>query len=39
MPESGQDPAVGSVTFNGLTESDNYINIQNTTTTFTITVN
>jgi hypothetical protein len=39
LPESGQGPAVGSVTFTGLTESDNYINIQNTTTTFTITVN
>ena len=38
LPEAGQGPAVGSVTFNGLTESDNYINIQNTTTTFTITV-
>jgi hypothetical protein len=39
MPESGQGPAVGSATFTGLTERNNYINIQNTTTTFTITVN
>jgi hypothetical protein len=27
------------VTFNHLVESNNYINIQNTTSTFTITVN
>ncbi|MDQ1540151.1 MAG: hypothetical protein QOH29_877, partial [Actinomycetota bacterium] len=39
MPESGQGPAVGSATFTGLTESNNFINIQNTTSTFTITVN
>jgi hypothetical protein len=39
MPEAGQGPAVGSVTFNHLTMSNNYINIQNTTSTFTITVN
>ncbi|MFC1420572.1 Secreted glycosyl hydrolase, partial [Streptacidiphilus sp. N8-3] len=39
LPESGQGPAVGSATFNHLTESNNYINIQNTTSTFTITVN
>jgi hypothetical protein len=39
LPEAGQGPAVGSVTFNGLTQSNNSINIQNTTTTFTITVN
>ncbi|MEV6011031.1 discoidin domain-containing protein [Streptomyces sp. NPDC051976] len=39
QPESGQGPAVGSVTFNGLRESDNAVDIQNTTTTFTITVN
>ncbi|MFL6074900.1 MAG: CARDB domain-containing protein [Mycobacteriales bacterium] len=38
LPEQGQGPAVGSVTFNGLTESDNYRDIENTTTTFTITV-
>jgi hypothetical protein len=39
QPESGQGPAVGSVTFNGLHESDNAVDIQNTTSTFTITVN
>jgi hypothetical protein len=39
LPEPGQGPAVGSVTFNHLMESNNYINIQNTTSTFTITVN
>jgi hypothetical protein len=39
LPEAGQGPAVGSVTFNHLVESNNFINIQNTTTTFTITVN
>ncbi|MFI1095491.1 discoidin domain-containing protein [Streptomyces sp. NPDC020917] len=38
QPESGQGPAVGSVTFNGLQESDNAVDIQNTTSTFTITV-
>ncbi|SEL85752.1 discoidin domain-containing protein [Streptacidiphilus jiangxiensis] len=39
LPESGQGPAVGSVTFNHLVESNNDVNIQNTTSTFTITVN
>lgn len=39
LPEAGQGPAVGSVTFTGLTESDNFVDIQNTTTTFHITVN
>jgi F5/8 type C domain/CARDB len=39
LPEAGQGPAVGSVTFNHLVESNNYIDIQNTTTTFHITVN
>ena len=39
LPEAGQGPAVGSVTFNGLHESDNAVDIQNTTTTFTINVN
>ncbi|KAA2266558.1 glycosyl hydrolase [Solihabitans fulvus] len=39
LPEPNQGPAVGSVTFNGLTERDNHVDIQNTTTTFTITVN
>ncbi|MFC5905736.1 discoidin domain-containing protein [Streptacidiphilus monticola] len=39
MPESGQGPAVGSVTFNHLTESNNYQDLYNPTSTFTITVN
>jgi hypothetical protein len=37
--EPGQGPAVGSVTFNHLTLSNNAQNIKNTTSTFTITVN
>jgi hypothetical protein len=39
QPEPGQGPAVGSVTFNNLTFSNNVQNIRNTTTTFTITIN
>ncbi|MDX6311317.1 MAG: hypothetical protein QOF44_781, partial [Streptomyces sp.] len=39
MPEAGQGPAVGSVTFNNLKMSDNYLDIKNTTSTFTINVN
>lgn len=39
MPEAGQGPAVGSVTFNHLTLSGNAKDIQNTTSTFHITVN
>jgi GGDEF domain-containing protein len=39
LPEAGQGPAMGSATFNGLTESNDFINIENTTSTFTITVN
>lgn len=39
LPEAGQGPAVGSVTFNNLKMSDNYQDIKNTTSTFTITVN
>ncbi|MGV9323444.1 galactose-binding domain-containing protein [Streptosporangium sandarakinum] len=39
LPEPGQGPAVGSVTFNNLRMSDNAVNIRNTTSTFTITVN
>jgi hypothetical protein len=39
LPEPGQGPAVGSATFNHLTESNNFVDIQNTTTTFHITVN
>ncbi|MEV0808380.1 discoidin domain-containing protein [Micromonospora sp. NPDC050200] len=36
MPEAGQGPAVGSVTFTNLRLSDNYQDIKNTTSTFTI---
>ncbi|MFF0231449.1 discoidin domain-containing protein [Micromonospora sp. NPDC005254] len=36
MPESGQGPAVGSVTFNNLRLSNNAVDIRNTTSTFTI---
>jgi hypothetical protein len=36
LPEAGQGPAVGSVTFNNLQLSDNAIDINNPTTTFTI---
>jgi Pectate lyase superfamily protein len=39
LPEPGQGPAVGSVTFNHLVASGNAVDIENTTTTFTITVN
>ncbi|MGX7828184.1 discoidin domain-containing protein [Actinokineospora sp. 24-640] len=39
MPEAGQGPAVGSVTFTNLRMSNNHTNIKNTTSTFTITVN
>ena len=39
MPEQGQGPAVGSATFNGLTFSNNYRDIENPTSTFTITRN
>ncbi|WP_035844400.1 discoidin domain-containing protein [Kitasatospora azatica] len=39
LPESGQGPAVGSVTFNHLTENNNHIDLYNPTSTFTITVN
>jgi hypothetical protein len=39
MPEANQGPAVGSVTFNGLTFSNNAVNIRNTTSTFTININ
>ena len=39
LPEAGQGPAVGSATFNGLTFSNNFQNIKNTTTTFTLTIN
>ncbi|MEV6862369.1 CARDB domain-containing protein, partial [Streptosporangium subroseum] len=36
MPEPGQGPAVGSVTFNNLRLTNNATNIKNTTSTFTI---
>jgi hypothetical protein len=36
LPEPGQGPAVGSVTFNNLRLSNNFQDIKNTTTTFTI---
>ncbi|WP_432934680.1 discoidin domain-containing protein [Microbispora sp. CA-135349] len=39
LPEPNQGPAVGSVTFNNLKLSDNYQDIKNTTSTFTINVN
>ncbi|MDX8030108.1 discoidin domain-containing protein [Lentzea sp. BCCO 10_0856] len=39
MPEPGQGPAVGSVTFNGLRFSNNFQDIRNTTSTFTININ
>jgi hypothetical protein len=36
LPEPGQGPAVGSVTFNNLRLSNNFQDIKNTTSTFTI---
>lgn len=39
MPEAGQGPAVGSATFTNLRLSDNYRDIENPTSTFTITRN
>ncbi|WP_229812639.1 discoidin domain-containing protein [Lentzea flava] len=39
MPEPGQGPAVGAVTINGIRFSNNFQDIRNTTTTFTITIN
>jgi hypothetical protein len=39
LPEPGQGPAVGSVTFNNLRLTNNNTNVRNTTSTFTITVN
>lgn len=39
MPEPGQGPAVGEVTFNGLKFSNNFQDIKNTTSTFKITIN
>ncbi|MFE5963989.1 discoidin domain-containing protein [Streptomyces sp. NPDC056463] len=39
MPESGQGPAVGEVTFNGLELSGNAVDVRNTTSTFEIDIN
>ncbi|GAA3731547.1 CARDB domain-containing protein [Plantactinospora mayteni] len=39
LPEAGQGPARGTAVFNNLRLSNNYQNIRNTTSTFTITVN
>ncbi|MGY0007830.1 discoidin domain-containing protein [Micromonospora sp. I033] len=39
MPEPGQGPAVGSATFTNLRLTDNYQDIRNTTSTFTISRN
>ena len=39
MPESGQGPAVGEVTFNGLELSGNAVDVRNTTSTFEIGIN
>ncbi|KXK60539.1 Secreted glycosyl hydrolase [Micromonospora rosaria] len=39
LPEQGQGPAVGSVTFTNLRLSNNWQDIRNTTSTFTITRN
>jgi hypothetical protein len=36
LPEAGQGPAVGEVTFNGLKLDDNAVDIRNTTSTFKI---
>ncbi|MFI2365864.1 discoidin domain-containing protein [Promicromonospora sp. NPDC019610] len=36
LPEAGQGPAVGSATFNGLTFGNNFRDIENPTSTFTI---
>ncbi|MFC8491613.1 discoidin domain-containing protein [Streptomyces sp. NPDC057235] len=39
MPESGQGPAVGEVTFNGLRMNGNAVDIRNNTSTFKIDIN
>ncbi|MGV9291170.1 discoidin domain-containing protein [Streptomyces sp. NPDC003719] len=39
MPEQGQGPAVGEVTFNGLKLQDNVVDVRNTTSTFKININ
>jgi len=39
LPEAGQGPAVGTVTFNNLKLSNNFQDVKNTTSTFTIVTN
>ncbi|MFI1248015.1 discoidin domain-containing protein [Streptomyces anulatus] len=39
MPETGQGPAVGEVTFNGLRMDGNAVDVRNTTSTFKININ
>jgi hypothetical protein len=39
LPEPGQGPVVGSATFNNVRFSNNFQNIKNTTSTFTIVIN
>ncbi|MCK1822223.1 discoidin domain-containing protein [Streptomyces sp. XM83C] len=39
LPEPGQGPAVGEVTFNGLRLSGNAVDVRNTTSTFKININ
>jgi hypothetical protein len=39
MPEANQGPAVGSATFTNVTFTNNFQNVRNTTSTFTITIN
>ncbi|MFC6086494.1 discoidin domain-containing protein [Sphaerisporangium aureirubrum] len=39
LPEPGQGPAVGNAVFNNLRMSNNFQNIKNTTSTFTLTIN
>ncbi|MDQ0772070.1 hypothetical protein QF026_000536 [Streptomyces aurantiacus] len=39
LPEAGQGPAVGEVTFNGLRFDGNAVDIRNTTSTFKININ
>ncbi|GIG68154.1 discoidin domain-containing protein [Phytomonospora endophytica] len=36
MPEAGQGPAIGSATFTGVVFSDNWLNVRNVTSTFTV---
>jgi hypothetical protein len=38
LPEPGQGPAVGSATFHTLRETNNFQDIKNTTTTFTLNI-